>query len=136
MLCTTLRPRLIAPGSEIYYAMNMEEKVVNSAMFRLLKKRDELPRHQRVVKGKRRKKKKATDYDAQVKQTRARTRTGRDEAVVRYRAASVARNRVTTRTLADAIASLTPVERDAITGNAHVISAVEKIVEAMLFRFS
>lgn len=67
---------------------------------------------------------------------RKHTRYGRDEAVARYRADKRTKNAATKRSLAEVIASLSPEERAALAANEHVISAVEKILEAMLFRFS
>ncbi len=91
-----------------------------------------MPRGKTWGKGRKRKKK----GDTLPNGLRRRTRKARNQMVAAHRAAAAAQGKRTKRELADVLASLTPVERDAITGNAHVISAVEKIVEAMLFRFS
>lgn len=67
---------------------------------------------------------------------RTRTKRARDEAVARHRADRISRGPQTKRDLAEVIASLTAAERKVIAADEHVISAIEKIVEAMLFRFS
>lgn len=80
----------------------------------------------------RRKKKKKIDG----RTMRPRTKSGRDAAVARHRALIKSRNPVTRRTIEEVIAGLSAPERAAIAGNKHAISAIEKILEAMLFRFS
>ncbi len=64
------------------------------------------------------------------------TKRGRDAAVARHRAAKFSRNPVSKRTVAEVISSLSAKERAALVANKDVVSAVEKILEAMLFRFS
>ncbi len=68
--------------------------------------------------------------------TRRYTKKARNRMVAEHRAADAARGKRTKRELADVLASLSADERAAVAASPHVITAVEKIVEAMLFRFS
>jgi hypothetical protein len=64
------------------------------------------------------------------------TKRGRDAAVARHRAVRNSRSPAVKRDIGEMIASLSPKERAALVASPHVIAAVEKILEAMLFRFS
>lgn len=64
------------------------------------------------------------------------TRKRRDAALIHARARANATGKRTKRELSEVLASLSADERAAVAASPHVISAIEKIVEAMLFRFS
>lgn len=67
---------------------------------------------------------------------RPRTQRAKDAAIARHRAAAQARGERTKRDLAEVIAGLSKEEQAVLAGSEHAVSAVEKILEAMLFRFS
>jgi hypothetical protein len=71
-----------------------------------------------------------------MKGSRAANRQRRDAAVARARAMTRMRDPKVKRDIGEMISSLSAKERVALTANKHVIAAVEKIIEAMLFRFS
>lgn len=74
--------------------------------------------------------------DEVAKKLRARTRSERDEAIARYRARRLVYSNKTKHEVGDVLSGLSKEEQAALTASPHVVTAVEKIIEAMLFRFS